>query len=72
LLALRVFELLLKLVNFSLELELLELIGHLLHTRALRSAVGGGGLATGTITLGWRRDHHTVPFIRHANTSMSN
>jgi hypothetical protein len=61
---LRVFELLLEIVNLSLELELFDLGGELLHMRALWSAILGGGLATGAITLGWK-NFHIIPSLRH-------
>jgi hypothetical protein len=59
-------KLFLELVNLSLELELLELGGELLHMWALRGAVDGGGLATGTIAFGWRRNlMFTFPGLQH-------
>jgi hypothetical protein len=51
--SLRIFKLLLELVNISLKLVLRELRGELLHTWALWSAGDGRGLSTGCIALGW-------------------
>jgi hypothetical protein len=53
--AFRIPELVFKLVNLPLELELLKLRGELLHTGIPWSSINGGGLSTGTITLGQRR-----------------
>jgi hypothetical protein len=64
LLTLRIFKLLLELIDFSLKLELLELGGEFLHTLALWSIVLGGVLATGAIILGWN-DFYIIPGLRH-------
>jgi hypothetical protein len=70
LLASRILELLLELINLPLELEVLELGGELQHMGVPWSSIIGGGLSTGGITLRWRSRWryliHTVPSLRHS------